>query len=184
VAEEPLLMDPRLIALAVVFTVWWAISACNQFRSGAWTLRLRRHIPLGLIPLWTFFAPNPARADSRLVWREEHGGEWGGWRELHFGFAPVRTRWLVNPEITLNKAITDLVGWLLQTRAEWEDRSALLNSAYVTLLSIVLAQSRRTRCSSIQFAVVRTSRSALTRRLDVVFLSEIHAVADPVTHVC
>ncbi len=176
--------DPRLIAMAAVFAAWWTISACNQFRSGAWTLRLRRHIPLGLIPLWTFFAPNPAQSDSRVVWREEHDGEWSGWQELHFGFAPRLTRWLVNPEITLNKAITDLVGSLLQARAEWGDRSALLNSAYVMLLSIVLAQPRQTGCSSVQFAVVRTSAGALARRLDVVFLSEIHAVADSVTHVC
>jgi hypothetical protein len=176
--------EPRLIALAAVLAVWWAISACNQFQSGAWTLRLRRHVPLGLIPFWTFFAPNPARADSRVIWREEYGHEWEGWRELHFGFAPARSRWLVNPELILNKAVGDLVASLLHARLEEEDRSALLSSAYVTLLSIVLAQSRRTGCKSIQFAIVRTSIDSLTRRVDVAFLSEVHNVADSAIHVC
>lgn len=175
--------NARLIAVAAVFALWWAISACNQFRSGAWTSRLRGHIPLGLIPLWTFFAPNPAHADSRLVWREEHGSEWGGWRELHFGFAPLGSRWLVNPELILNKAVADLVGSLLRVRPEQDDRSTLLSSAYVTLLSIVLAQRRRAGCSSIQFAVVRTSTGSPARRVDVVFLSEIHKVAGSLTHV-
>jgi hypothetical protein len=176
--------DLRLITIAAVFAIWWAISACNQFRSGACTLRLRRHIPLGLIPLWTFFAPNPARADSRLVWREEHGAEWSGWRELHFGFAPASSRWLLNPELILNKSVADLVGSLLRVCSERGDRSALLSSAYVTLLSIVLAQPRPTGCSSIQFAVVRTSAVSLARRIDIVFLSEVHEVADSFTHVC
>jgi hypothetical protein len=175
--------DLRLTALTAVFAAWWAISACNQIRSGAWTFRLRRHIPLGLIPLWTFFAPNPARADSRLVWREEHGSEWSAWRELHFGFAPASRRWLVNPQLILNKAVTDLVGSLLRVRPELDDRTALLSSAYVALLNIVVAQPRRAGCSSIQFAVVRTSGGPLARRVDVVFLSEVHDVADMPAHV-
>ena len=175
--------DYRLIALAAVFAVWWAVSACNQFHSGAWTLRLRRHIPLGLIPLWTFFAPNPARADSRLLWREEHGNEWGGWRELHFGFAPASSRWLVNPELILNKAVADLVGSLLRARSKRDDRSALLSSAYLTLLSIVLAQPDRAGGSSIQFTVARTSTDSLARRVEVAFLSEVHDTADPAAHV-
>ena len=176
--------DVRLNAIAAVFAVWWVISACNQFRSGAWTLRLRRYVPLGLIPLWTFFAPNPARADSRLIWREEHGSRWDCWRELHLGFAPAKSRWLVNPELILNKAVVDLVSSLLRVRLEQQDRSALLSSAYLTLLSIVLTQPRRTGSSSIQFAIVRTSAGTHARRVDVAFLSEVHDIAGSVTHVC
>lgn len=169
--------DYRLVALAAIFVVWWVISACNQFRSGDVTLRLRRHIPLGLIPLWTFFAPNPARADSRLVWREERNGQWGGWQELHYGFAPTASRWLVNPELIENKAVADLVSSLLRVRPELDDRSALLSSPYVTLLSLVVRQPRPADCSSIQFAIVRTSRAAVARRVDVAFVSEVHGLA-------
>ena len=175
--------DVRLNAIAAVFAVWWAISACNQFQSGAWTLRLRRYIPFGLIPLWTFFAPNPASADSRLIWREEHGSKWDCWRELHFGFASTRSRWVVNPELILNKAVADLVR-SLHVCPEQRDRSLLLSSAYVTLLSIVLAQSRWTGSSSIQFAIVRTSVGTHARCIDVSFLSEVHEIGDSVTHVC
>jgi hypothetical protein len=129
-----------------VLAAWWLVSACNQIRSGALTLRLRRQVPLGLIPSWTFFAPNPARADSRLIWREGRESAWIGWRELHLGFAPVRSRWLVNPELILNKAVSDLVGSLLRVRADMADRGALLSSAYVTLLSLVVDQPRPAEC--------------------------------------
>jgi hypothetical protein len=176
--------DIRLIALSTVFAVWWVISACNQFRSGSWTLPLCRHIPLGLIPFWTFFAPNPARADSRLAWREECGNGWGDWREIHFGFAPIGSRWLFNPKLIQNKAISDLVGSLLRVRSEMEDRSALLSSAYLVLLSIVLAQPRLAGCSSVQFAIVRTSIGLDARRVEPAFLSEIHQVVDLPNYVC
>jgi hypothetical protein len=169
--------DFRLIALATVFVVWWAMSACNQIHTGALTVRLRRHVPLGLIPIWTFFAPNPARADSRLVWREERHGQWSGWQELHYGFAPAASRWLVNPELIENKAISDLVSSLLRARPDADDRSMLLSSSYVTLLSFVVRQPRSPECSSVQFAIVRTSRVALARQVNVAFVSEIHDLA-------
>jgi len=175
--------DPALIALTLLLAVWWAISACNQLRSGALTVRLRPHVPFGLIPLWTFFAPNPARADSRVVWREERDGQWGAWQELHFGFAPVSSRWLVNPELIMNKAVTDLVNSLLSVRPEKGDRSPLLTAAYVGLLSTIISDRRRAHCSSIQFAVVQTSRASADRQVDVVFLSEVHDLADSPVHV-
>jgi len=168
--------DWRLIGLAGALASWWCVSALNQVHSGAWMWRLRRHIPLGLIPLWTFFAPNPARADPRLVWREEFDGSWEGARELHFGFAPIGSRWLFNPQLILNKAIADLVRSLLILDTSDQGRSLLLSPPYLTLLNMVLSQPRRPRCSGIQFAIVRTSGAATARQLETIFLSEVHSL--------
>ena len=155
-------------AIAAVFAVWWVISACNQFRSGAWTLRLRRYVPLGLIPLWTFFAPNPARADSRLIWREEHGSRWDCWRELHLGFAPAKSRWLVNPELILNKAVVDLVSSLLRVRLEQQDRSALLSSVGSPVLDPIPARSSCNASTEVRVGVhPRTDRARLLSRSGV-----------------
>ena len=133
-------------------------------------------MPLGLIPLWTFFAPNPARADPRLVWREEFDSEWEGVRELHFGFAPVGSRWLFNPQLILNKAVADLLRALLTLDSDQNSRSLLLSPAYLTLLSVVLDQPRRDGCTAIQFAIVRTSGTSDARRIETAFVSEVHAV--------
>jgi hypothetical protein len=176
-------MDVRLIPLGVVFATWCVISAFNQFRSGALTLRLRRHLPLGVIPLWTFFAPNPARADTRLIWREEREQQWSGWREVHFGFAPASSRWLLNPELILNKGISDLISSLLCLKTESDDRSHLLTSAYLALLSIVLNEAKTVGCSAVQFAVVRTSERTSPRRIKVAFVSEVHNVCISASHV-
>jgi hypothetical protein len=102
---------------------------------------------------------------------------------MHFGFASIGSRWLFNPKLIQNKAVTDLVSSLLRVRPEIEDRTTLLSSAYLTLLSIVLAQPRLPGCSSVQFAIVRTSSSLHARRVELVFLSEIHEVVDLPTYV-
>jgi hypothetical protein len=176
VTRADIARDPRLIVLAALLVLWWIVSAGNQVRSGAWMWRIRRHVPLGLIPLWTFFAPNPARADPRVVWREEFDGAWEGVRELHFGFGAMGIRWLFNPQLILNKSISDLVRSLLTLDSDDEGRSLLLSPAYITLLRMVMQQPRRPGCSGIQFAVVRTSGGGATRQTETVFLSEVHSM--------
>ena len=172
----------RVVLIVAVFVAWFAVSVANQFRSGALTARMRRHIPLGLIPLWTFFAPNPARADSRLIWRAEVGGSWRDWREVHFGFGSAGTRWLVHPHLISNKAIADLVNSLLRVdaRTVGADRSTVLSSSYVALLSIVVdCSASEAGCSAVQFAVVRTSRLGDERGVSLAFVSEVHGVSAP-----
>ena len=171
-------------AISAIFVVWWAVSALNQFHSGAWTHRLRGHVPFGLIPLWTFFAPNPARTDTRIVWRAEQAeGGWSGWREIYFGYAPVWRRWIVNPEMTFNKAVNDLVNSLARVRPETSERGILLVSSYLTLLSLVEAEAATDRPEAVQFAVVRTAIGAEARDFSIVFLSEPHAAGGTLAHV-
>ena len=172
--------EPRVALLAYVLAIWWVISALNQIRAGALTLRVRRALPVGVVPLWTFFAPNPARADSRLVWREERGCAWQEWRELHFHFAPPSSRWLFNPTLVLHKAVSDLTAGILRVAPAMSDRTALFSAAYLATLNIVLEQPRSAHCSAVQFAIVRTSRVGGLRRMEIAFVSEPHTVCDSV----
>jgi hypothetical protein len=167
--------DLRFAALAAIFVLWWAISAVNQLRTGALTVRLRRRIPFGLIPIWTFFAPNPARADFRLVWRGESEDRWTGWQEVHFGYASPSSRWLINRQLVQNKAVTDLVGTLQRMRPEPGDRTVLLSSAYLSLLNLVTIDACRGDYQAIQFAIITTSNHAPQRLIKALFLSEVHS---------
>lgn len=174
--------DPRLVALAAVFVAWWSVSACNQIHSGRWIWWLRRNVLFGLLPLWTFFAPNPTRADARLVWRAGNGEDWSSWQEVHFGFAPSRSRWLLNPSLILNKTIADLVDSVIRLRPERDDRRRLLGSGYMMLLALALNECNKTGCESVQFAIARTSRGHPARKVAIAFLSEVHD-ATPLEHV-
>jgi hypothetical protein len=176
--------DLRFATLATIFVLWWAISVVNQVRTGALTVRLRRQLPFGLIPIWTFFAPNPARADYRLVWRGEWEDRWAGWQEVHFGFAPALTRWMINPQLVQNNAVTDLVGTLQRMRPEARDRTVLLSSAYLTLLHLVITDSCHDDYKFVQFAIISTSTHAPQRLIEPIFLSEIHSTARAPQNVC
>jgi len=176
-------MSLREVLLALLLAAWWALSALNQFRSGAWTARVRRRIPGVLVPSWIFFAPEPPRSDSRLVWRNEVDGRWGEWDELDFGFAPVARRWLFNPEVIEYKAVSGLSDALLSLGSVLGRRGFLLTSSYVALLSILVSRSPARRSTGIQFAVVRTNIAPHGRRFEVAFVSEIHDAREA-AHVC
>ena len=88
-------------------------------------------------------------------------------------------RWLVNPHLVENKAVTDLVNSLHRLDPETvADRTALFSSAYLGLLGLVETRARRSGRHEVQFAVVETAWGARERSLRVVFLSEAHALGD------
>ena len=169
--------------LTVLLTTWWALSALNQFRSGAWTAGVRRYLPRVFVPSWIFFAPDPPQSDSRLIWRNEVDGCWGEWAELHFGFAPLSRRWLFNPEVIEYKAVSGLSDALLSLGSVLGSRGFLLASSYVALLSILVSQSRARSRTGMQFAVVRTNITSHGRRFEVAFVSEIHDAREAAPHV-
>jgi hypothetical protein len=68
---------------------------------------LKRHDACALIPVWTFFAPNPGTRDVRLLWRERYSdGTLSAWRETT---PPDPGPWkgLWNPHKRARKAVTD-----------------------------------------------------------------------------
>ena len=177
-------MSLRVVLLTVVVIAWWTLSALNQFKGGAWTAGVRRYLPRVVVPIYIFFAPEPPRADSRLVWRDEVDGRWGQWQELHFGFAPLYRRWLFNPEVIESKAVSVLTDALLTLGSVLGPRGFLLTSPYVALLSVLTCRSRARSATGIQFAVVRTNIASQRRCLDVAFVSEVHDAREAVGHVC
>lgn len=171
--------DPRAQLLAVVLIAWFVLSILHQPTRGAWTRPVRRHLPLGLIPTWTFFAPNPARDDLRLVWRDERNGVWGGWTEVVLPRSPVLRQGVLNPEAVSQKAVSDLVGMLSRSASGTDDLSWMLSTAYLALLGLVVNREREPGADAVQFAVLRTRWDGGARHVDVSFLSAEHCL-DPV----
>jgi hypothetical protein len=164
--------------LAAVLTVWFVLSLLNQVKDGAAIARIRRWIPLGLIPTWTFFAPNPVKTDTRLIYRTDDGPDgWTPWREVYYGTARPAWRWFFNPNLIPNKAVSDLTGALV-TRGEaaFRDRSGTLSAPYIALLETVVRAAARPTDSLVQFALVRTSNTPGGRDVRIAFLSEVHEV--------
>src|SRR5690348_12432463 len=57
------------ILIALFFLGWFILSILNQF-GFAWFDKITRHDHFSLLPLWTFFAPNPGQSDYHLIYRD------------------------------------------------------------------------------------------------------------------
>lgn len=173
-------------AVAAVLCAWFLASIPTQFR-WRWWESLSRHDALGLLPRWTFFAPNPGRHDLHLLVRDWIDGEPSPWREFERLPPPPLVRALWNPGRFARKTITDVGNAVVRSAAgrvdaaEENAKAIQLHAAYLEILGWVTAAGRHERAVGVgeergerQFALVRTQTDQPGRRLQVVFLSFLH----------
>jgi len=121
------------------FSAWLAASTVEQLRLPG-VQRYRRWDVLGLVPVWTFFAPNPATGDFHVVYRDELGsGECTLWADAGDGPSPRGLRASVwNPDRRATKALFDIASGLALAANETVNPDAVqLTLPYLALLSFV-----------------------------------------------
>ncbi|CAN5538794.1 hypothetical protein BH09ACT7_BH09ACT7_35330 [soil metagenome] len=117
----------------------------------------------GALTLWLLCALGQQRrgrsTTPRLIWRQRACEKWSGWYRLRGG--PI-----------LDSAVEDLTRQCgLDGDTAWPDST---NVAYHQLLNAALSRSRPAPVAAVQFAIVRTPRSAPDYTLDVLFVSPVH----------
>ena len=130
-----------------------------------------------MIPVWTFFAPNPGTNDVLLLYRDKLStGAVTDWREVPFRAGVVRAVW--NPEKRLQKGLTDLGNALRRYAADHLERPELilLHPGFITLLNFVSRQPHAPSTAFTQFAVARSEGNYSETPADVMFLSTFHRV--------
>jgi hypothetical protein len=172
----------RLFVLECIFASWFCATVVKQF-SSAFLLQLLRH-DLGLIPSWTFFAPNPGRSDVRLVYRDRsNDGISSPWQESCQ--KPIRTRWRIlwNPEKVKEKALVDLTALLSQSQKQCREQPEMimLMWPYLVLLDKSLSEPRSPGNSIRQFAILSTEGAEPPRSIEALFVSNWHEFDDLIT---
>jgi hypothetical protein len=168
------MIRPPEAALLVLFVAWALVSIVGQHRS-RFSIWLRSWDLFGLVPTWTFFAPNPVSHDHYLYYRDYSFASVGPW---HRAFdADVRTWWdpLWNPLRREEKAISDAMFHLLDQAREVDATRIQFSISYLTILSFVSSLPRENDVIARQFLF------AVRRANDVprpVFLSNIHVLED------
>lgn len=147
------------VAFALFFGGWLLLSIICQFRGSA-TQAIRRFDIFSLVPRWTFFAPNPGRHDSHLVYRDRQSdGRLTTWTEIPT--IPERS-WLSafwNPDKREKKALHDAITAMQRwPKATPEDQSVMLSLPYLLVLNYVVNRvDRGSGAVMRQFAIARTS---------------------------
>lgn len=159
---------------------WLVASVVNQF-STDWFRRVARWDVLGLLPRWTFFAPNPADEDVHVIYRDLADAErqvWGSGRVLSKAPAPAWRRWLWNPGRYERKAIIDLANGLRSSRQAVADqpRALCLTTPYVALLDWVSQQPAESATTHRQFILATSTGFPPEQQLRVEYVSEVHRI--------
>jgi hypothetical protein len=183
------MMTERLLTMAIAggFSLWFLLSILYQVRPFAG--KIGRFDRLGLLPRWTFFAPNPGIYDHHIIYRECDpavrpetldsgcGEGLSGWRQLeglcNGGNVPL----VWNPQRRVTKTITDVVNALMTARRIFQDRPNLIQFTLEYFLLLHLVQRHVREGAFCQFAVVRSHGFSGDRTPGIVFLSNFHRVA-------
>ena len=162
-------------AVSAVLMLWLGASAIGQLGSQR-VQRLRRMDFLGVVPVWTFFAPNPATGDIYLVYRDDVTRRW---TEIHI--RRPRRSWRAsvwNPDRRAAKALFDIAGEIVQSAHGSRTRGAVqLCVPYLTLLGFVCGHAaREPAASAVQFMLL--SDHGMEKRGDPVpvFISNWHTL--------
>jgi hypothetical protein len=89
--------------------IWFGISVLWQLQIKPLS-KFRGYDVFGLIPNWSFFAPNPGTSDYHVVYRDKHvAGTFTEWQELSLLSARGAVDWLWHPRKRRTKLVCDCV---------------------------------------------------------------------------
>lgn len=176
-------------ALAAILVVWFGLSALNQINPIS--ARVAPYDPLGLLPRWTFFAPNPGIYDYHLLYRECESLETqlgtlqmveeskhlvGPWLQVPDVCPDSAQLMLWNPQRRVTKTVTDIVAGLTMLRLAYPELGdgVQYTSYYWLLLHLIQRESLRARQR--QFAVIQSHGFPPERTSAVFFISNFHPV--------
>ncbi|MFN0051095.1 MAG: hypothetical protein ACKV0T_02830 [Planctomycetales bacterium] len=163
------LWDAVAIALLVAFFLMTVLCQMDSL----WASHVRSWDLVGLIPGWSFFAPNPGRVDFHLLFRDElPGGAVTNWQEIPLA---EHRRWhdfLWNPQRRLKKVLFDSFGTL--SRDLLRGSNLQLSVPYLVLLSYVAQYPRLYPCVRTQFALMVSSPADPDAEPVEILMSERH----------
>jgi hypothetical protein len=156
----------------ILFVVWGIISIVSQFRDN-FVDRLRNWDFCGLIPTWTFFAPNPVSSDNFLYYREHNANGTTEWRRA-FISPDIGIVFLVwNPYRREEKAITDCMFQLLDFSTKFDKERLHLSISYLTILNYVTSLQHSTDSMATQFLF---GTKKMNEQLKPIFMSNSHKI--------
>jgi hypothetical protein len=162
------------LVVAVTLGCWFAASALVQLPfPGA--QRLREWDPLGLLPRWSFFAPQPATGDFHLLYRYQLAdGALTNWAE--FRNLQPRHWWhaLWNPGRRRNKALFDLTTALGLEGLQYGSASLPGSVHYLTLLNFVTRLAHPPFCTAVQFLLMLSYGEGSDKEPTVLLSSNMH----------
>ena len=159
-----------------IFGAWLVISVFAQFSKKRWMLWLRYNDIFALIPLWTFFAPNPGVTDTRLLYRDRLvDAQYSPWIEVKFSNNSVLNAFW-HPEKRRKKVVMDTCSLLLETMRSIKDKSFLLTMPYLVVLNFIMTMPKNQLGEQRQFMITSTFGYNSAKEPEILFISQLHRI--------
>jgi hypothetical protein len=171
--------------VCVLLAAWFVITAMNQTqRTRKLVNGLVTYDVCGLVPIWTFFAPNPGDTDTHLLFRDrDSDGRSTNWKEVKL----LRRDSMFDlwcPLRRINKSLVD-VAFDLSKPDDWNRKESpqpvskqrVLGFPYLLVLNYVSNLSGDFAAVERQFAIVKTAGYKYRHMPDVLLVSAFHKLA-------
>lgn len=170
------------VLVASLLALWFVGSVLNQFQF-EWFQKVRNVDHFALLPLWTFFAPNPGQTDYHLVYRDRRtDGSITEWMELAITESRKFHSFVWNPEKRSKKVLSDVVATLMEsTRHVPPDKTGfaiMLSLPYLVLLNVVSNLAATPGATHRQFVIAETAGFKRTEDPLLVLKSDFHPLPE------
>lgn len=159
----------------LLLCAWFILSVINQFFKGLLT-KWKFPDPLGLIPNWTFFAPEPGTSDFRIIVQAKRNGEPAPTQEIKI-YGNSYFRPIFNPAKLVQKSFFDIAQSHLMSVSKYgaEHSGLMLLPSYVSLLELARRQlSSNEQITDYRFIIIDCKRSKIDRENRPLYASRWH----------
>lgn len=174
------------ILYIIFFGLWLVLTIVWQFENvRAKNKHIRAINTFNVLPIWTFFAPNPGMYDTHLLFRDKFDdGKLSDWQEIDVVQIRKFYHFIWNPHKRINKLVIDAISEVKTVKNSGlehkTDEFVLSNQikfckGYLLLLNIIFNSKKLSRTStSRQFIVLDTFNVGEERNLIPLFYSPFH----------
>jgi hypothetical protein len=164
------------IEVVILYVLWCAATIANQFHS--WCPNWLKAVDVfGLIPVWTFFAPNPGMTDYYLLYRDRlPDGSFDNWRRVELRPWENSVRFaLWNPTKRKQKALSDMVSALIRLAKDGKAEGLIVTVPYILILNFITSRLHSLGTDGTQFMVLEHGGfSGDPERSRVLVMSGVH----------
>ncbi|MFW0715956.1 hypothetical protein [Pedobacter sp. N23S346] len=169
--------------VTVFLSCWFIATIVCQFKDNKVSSFIMEKIDLfSLIPLWTFFAPNPGKTDYHLLFRDKITDvDYSEWQEMEITEERTFWSWLWNPEKRDKKVLADIVQSLVATIPNYRKANGNINllmfsMPYIIVLHAVSQYKKQSEKCFRQFMLAESS--GYQKRTDpaLILLSVFHQI--------
>lgn len=173
------------------YLIWFILSVVAQFHIEKNIIinRIRILDQFKLIPIWTFFAPNPCETDNVIIYKnfDENQNEVSGWKEVELYNKNIYFSFIWNPTKRLDKILSDSVVEIKEItllvnkgkyiEPDYLDSIIKTSCGYLYILNFVASiRNIDSKVKFRQFAILETKGLDENKEIYPFYLSSLHKI--------